>query len=146
VEKLRQHREAQASDRQEWGDDYGDEDLVFAREDGSPVHPHSFSQTFERVVARSGLPRIPLHGLRHTHATVGLALGVPAKVISERLGHEDVAFTLKRYAHVLPGMQADAARLIAARVAGSSDTVDELNNESPESTTGSQAKLGERPS
>jgi integrase len=113
VEKLRQHWERQAYDHQEWSHAYHDEDLVFAREDGSPVHPHSFSQTFERVVARSGLPTIPLHGLRHTHATVGLSLGVPAKVISERLGHEDVAFTLKQYAHVLPGMQADAARQIA---------------------------------
>jgi hypothetical protein len=47
---------------------------------------------------------------------VGLSLGVPAKVISERLGHEDVAFTLKQYAHVLPGMQADAARRIASAV------------------------------
>jgi hypothetical protein len=37
-------------------------------------------------------------------------------VISERLGHEDVAFTLKQYAHVLPGMQADAARRIASAV------------------------------
>jgi integrase len=116
VNKLHQHRELQAEDRSEWGEDYRDEDLVFAREDGSPVHPHSFSQTFERVVARSGLPTIPLHGLRHTHATVGLSLGVPAKVISERLGHEDVAFTLKQYAHVLPGMQADAARRIASAV------------------------------
>lgn len=116
VERLRHHRDRQAQDRRDWRDDYRDEDLVFAREDGSPVHPHSFSQTFERVVARSGLRPIPLHGLRHTHATVGLALGVPAKVISERLGHEDVAFTLKQYAHVLPGMQADAARRIASAV------------------------------
>lgn len=124
VEKLRQHRERQAEDRQGWGDDYRDEDLVFAREDGSPVHPHSFSQTFERVVARSGLRPIPLHGLRHTHATVGLSLGVPAKVISERLGHEDVAFTLKQYAHVLPGMQADAARRIASAVMDDDKAVD----------------------
>lgn len=57
-----------------------------------------------------------MHGLRHTHATVGLAIGVPAKVVQERLGHENVAFTLKQYAHVLPGMQAEAAKLIASAV------------------------------
>jgi integrase len=125
VKRLRQHLEHQSEDRQEWGNDYHDEDLVFAREDGSPVHPHSFSQTFERVVARSGLRPIPLHGLRHTHATVGLSLGVPAPVISERLGHEDVAFTLKQYAHVLPGMQADAARRIASAVMGEEEDVDQ---------------------
>ena len=45
---------------------------------------------------------------------------MPVKVISERLGHESPAFTLKQYAHVLPGMQAEAAELIAAAVAGQS--------------------------
>jgi hypothetical protein len=42
----------------------------------------------------------------------------PFKVISERIGHEAPAFTLKRYAHVVPAMQAEAAELIAAVVAG----------------------------
>jgi hypothetical protein len=91
-----------------------------------------------------GLPKIPLHGLRHTHATVGLAIGVPAKVVTERLGHENVAFTLKQYAHVLPGMQADAARQIASAVideeegkgeeAEHEDDVDQDNDEEPDST------------
>lgn len=121
VERLHRHRERQDREREDWGADYQDNDLVFCREDGSPIHPHSFSQAFERIVARFGLPRIPLHGLRHTHATIGLALGVPAKVITERLGHENVAFTLKQYAHVLPGMQADAAKLIADQVTKPTD-------------------------
>lgn len=38
----------------------------------------------------------------------------------ERLGHESPAFTLKEYAHVIPGMQADAARAIAELVSGTS--------------------------
>lgn len=58
------------------------------------------------------------HDLRHTHATIAVKAGVPVKVISERLGHESPAFTLKQYAHVVPGMQAEAAELIAAVVAG----------------------------
>jgi integrase len=57
-----------------------------------------------------------------------LAIGVPAKVVTERLGHENVAFTLKQYAHVLPGMQAEAARLIASAV------VDQDKDEEPGST------------
>ena len=36
--------------------------------------------------------------------------GEPVKVVSERLGHSSVAFTMQVYQHVLPGMQADAAR------------------------------------
>jgi integrase len=72
------------------------------------------------VCRRSWLSRIRLnYDLRHTHAAIALQAGVPVKVISERLGHEDPAFTLKQYAHVIPGMQAEAACLIADLVARS---------------------------
>ena len=80
------------------------------------MHPESFSDAFETEVARSGLPKILLHDLRLGHATIALRAGVPIKVVSERLGHENPAFTLKQYAHVIPGMQAEAAALIASLV------------------------------
>jgi integrase len=118
AEQLRAHRGRQQSEPAAWGPGYQPSDLVFRREDGSPVHPDLFSQAFEKLVRDSGLPRIRLHDLRHTHATIALRAGVPVKVISERLGHEDPAFTMKQYAHVIPGMQAEAAALIAALVAG----------------------------
>lgn len=50
----------------------------------------------------------------HSHASLGLAAGVPAKVMQERLGHASVQITLNLYAHVSPGMQADAAAEIGA--------------------------------
>jgi hypothetical protein len=37
---------------------------------------------------------------------------VPVKVVSERLGHANIAFTIETYQHLLPGMQADAAIVI----------------------------------
>ncbi len=113
VELLRTHRQQQMQERQEWGVDYEDHDLIAAREDGSPVHPHLFSQSFGRLVSRATLRTIRLHDLRHMHATLALKAGVPVKVVSERLGHESPAFTLKQYAHVIPGMQAAAAALVA---------------------------------
>jgi integrase len=116
VDQLVVHRVRQEAERVAWGAGFQENDLVFRREDGSPVHPDSFTQTFDAEVRRSGLPRIRLHDLRHTHATIALGAGVPVKVISERLGHENPAFTLKQYAHVMPGMQAEAAALIAALV------------------------------
>ena len=91
-----------------------DESYVFAHDDGSPVHPQVLSDAFKKSVARSGLPRIRLHDLRHTHATLLLKAGVPIKVVSERLGHATPAFTMATYQHVLPGMQAEAARTFAA--------------------------------
>ncbi len=75
------------------------------------MHPHSISQTFERIALRAEVPLIRLHDLRHTHATLLIKAGVPVKVVSERLGHAKAAFTIETYQHVLPGMQADAARV-----------------------------------
>ncbi len=95
-----------------------DRDVVFCRPDGEPVHPDLFSQTFDRAVAKSGLPEITLHDLRHTHATLLLKAGVPVKVVSERLGHASPAFTISVYQHVIPGMQAEAALIFSQLVAG----------------------------
>lgn len=116
VEHLRAHWLRQQRERDEWGAAYADSALVFCKENGTPIHPQTFTQTFERIIEKSPLPRIRLHDLRHTHATIALRAGVPVKVISERLGHESPAFTLKQYAHVIPGMQAEAAAQIAALV------------------------------
>jgi len=85
-------------------------DHVFTDALGARVHPHSVSQAFERVAARAEVPVIRLHDLRHTHATLLIKASVPVKVVSERLGHAKTAFTIETYQHVLPGMQADAAR------------------------------------
>ncbi len=119
IDQLRAHRARQEVERAEWGVDYQDKDLVVAKENGEPIHPHTFSQSFERLIEKAALRTIRLHDLRHTHATLALKAGVPVKVISERLGHESPAFTLKQYAHVIPGMQAEAAAQVASLVDGS---------------------------
>jgi integrase len=87
--------------------------LVFTDDDGNAIHPESVRVVFERLHPHAGVPRIRFHDLRHTHATVALRAGIPVKVISERLGHATPAFTLQQYAHVIPGMQAEAAAEIA---------------------------------
>ena len=73
---------------------------------------------FRRAVAKLDAPRIRLHDLRHTHASILLQQGVNAKVASERLGHSSVAFTMTVYQHVMPGMQAQAAATFGAAVFG----------------------------
>jgi integrase len=83
---------------------------VFTDGDGDPIHPHALSQTFERIARRVGVPVIRFHDVRHTHGSLLIKEGIPVKVVSERLGHANIAFTIQTYQHVLPGMQADAAR------------------------------------
>ncbi|VTT97576.1 integrase family protein : Integrase family protein OS=Thermoanaerobacterium saccharolyticum (strain DSM 8691 / JW/SL-YS485) GN=Tsac_1962 PE=4 SV=1: Phage_int_SAM_3: Phage_integrase [Gemmataceae bacterium] len=70
-------------------------------------------QVFDKVSKVAGLLAVASpYTLRHTMATLLLQAGVSIKVVSERLGHEDVVTTLKSYAHVLPGMQEQAARVM----------------------------------
>ena len=64
------------------------------------------------MVAKAGLPRLRLHDLRHTAATLMLRAGVDPKVVSERLGHATVGLTLDTYSHVLPDLQRDAAEVM----------------------------------
>jgi integrase len=121
VAVLRGWRTRQLEERLLVGSEYEDHDLVFARPDGAPTNPDLFSQSFDRLVARADLPRIRLHDLRHTHATILLKAGVPVKVVSERLGHAGPAFTMSVYQHVIPGMQADAATVFSDLVATARD-------------------------
>ncbi len=114
---LRQWRKRQAEEKLMLGAGYHEHDLVFCRADGDPTHPDLFSQTFDRAVAKYGLPDITLHDLRHTHATLLLKAGVPVKVVSERLGHSNPAFTMTVYQHVIPGMQAEAAAVFSDLIA-----------------------------
>jgi integrase len=98
---------------------------VLPNPDGSVRNPNQFSRRFVETLAAARealgedvLPRIRLHDLRHTHATLLLKAGVPVKVVSERLGHANAMITLGVYAHVMPGMQAEAAAKFGALLSG----------------------------
>ena len=102
------------SEQQRLGAGWIDSGQVFTKRDGSALHPERISALFRRLVRAAALPRIPLHGLRHTYASLALAKGVNAAIVSRRLGHASVAFTLDVYSHVLPQVDAEAAEVIAA--------------------------------
>ena len=114
IEKLRAHRLHQAEELLRLGIKVTDESFVCAREDGRPLQPQTLTHEWKRLVAKTGLPRIRFHDLRHTHATALLASGVHPKIASERLGHSKVGMTLDLYSHVLPGMQEDAVAKVDA--------------------------------
>ncbi|PRR70875.1 tyrosine-type recombinase/integrase [Clostridium thermopalmarium] len=80
---------------------------VLCWEDGRPMDPHYVSQKFPKLLEKYNLPKIRFHDLRHTHATLLLKLGTSPKIISERLGHSTVSFTLDIYSHVNVDMQRD---------------------------------------
>ncbi len=59
VRVLRAHRERQREERAAWGDAWVDSDLVFVREDGSPLHPAMVTRTFRSLCEEAGLPADP---------------------------------------------------------------------------------------
>lgn len=97
-----------------------DSKLLFVWPDGRPLHPDTLNALFYKHLAAAGLPRIRLHDVRHSYATAALKSGVSPKIISERLGHTNVAFTLQTYTHVIPGMDQAAADTIADLILGPS--------------------------
>jgi len=85
------------------------DDLIFSDLEGQPINPNTVTPALSKIAKRAGL-NLRLHDLRHTHATMMLKAGVHPKIVSERLGHATVAFTLDTYSHVVPGLQEAAAK------------------------------------
>jgi len=123
---LRQQWRRQAEDRLLIGPKYGDRALVFCHASGEPYHPDRFSREFDRKLERFNrehatdpLPRLRLHDLRHSWATLALQAGVHPKVVADRLGHTTTNITLNIYSHVVEGMQSQAAENVSALIFGS---------------------------
>jgi integrase len=114
VEALKKHRVTQIEEKLRLGTDYQDQSLVFANADGTPIHPNTLTYQFRKLIGKANVPRIRIHDLRHTSATLLLSSGENAKVVQERLGHADVSMTLNIYAHVTPDMQRGAADKLEA--------------------------------
>ena len=131
VAVLRRWKAHQASEKLQWGSAFVDtEGLVFTWEDGRPVMPDFITKKFEKVqqavnADRLGpderlptLPRLVVHELRHTHATILLRLGVPVHIVAKRLGHKDPSVTLNVYADVIPDDDTSAVDVFRKAVWG----------------------------
>ncbi len=115
-EELKSHKIAQAEEQLKLGIRPDANSFVVAQIDSRPLKPTSLTHEWVRLVAKTSLPRIRFHDLRHSHATQLLAAGVHPKIASERLGHSTIGITLDLYSHVMPGMQANAAEQVDAAI------------------------------
>lgn len=81
------------------GDDYHKSDYVFVKDNGKLYRVNYVTTRFKNFLEKSGLPKIRLHDLRHTFASILYEAGVDLKAISEALGHSDLGTTNKIYTH-----------------------------------------------
>lgn len=113
---LREHLGMLNAERLSWGASYPSPSKLFCFEDGRPLNPDTITRRFNRLVDKTGLPRITLHGVRHSYATVAADAGINPKILSERIGHSSVSFTMQTYVQRSTGMDkevaADLAQLI----------------------------------
>ena len=98
---------AQADLKRARGAAWTETGLVFTGKFGRPIRSSNIGEhEFDKLIQLAQVKRIRFHGLRHTCATLLLTAGVPVNYVSERLGHQDPAITLRIYAHAIPSGQA----------------------------------------
>ncbi|MGW3073979.1 tyrosine-type recombinase/integrase [Kitasatospora sp. NPDC001132] len=104
------------------------EGLVFARPDGEPLRPQWVLDQLRKRTAELDLPKIGLHDLRHTAASIMIAAGIPLAVVSKTLRHSNLAITVDLYGHLLKDSADAAVKALAsaldqadAEVAGKTD-------------------------
>ena len=115
---LRQHRDDWRAYLNQIEAPFDPEAFVVLGLDGRPPHPETVSRWWRTDVQAAGVPRIRLHDARHTAASIMLRNGVPLKMVSERLGHSDVAITMRTYQHVTQNDDRAAAEVLGRVLGG----------------------------
>lgn len=108
---LMEYKRWQDEQREKMRDAWRDKDgRIFTTDDGAPMFPDSITKWFSSFVKRTGLPKVTVHSLRHTYASLMIADGVPLVVVSHQLGHAQTSTTANIYAHVIASAEAKAAQ------------------------------------
>lgn len=108
LKKLMQYKNCQ--DR-EFAAGENKENLIFPSSDGTPKEPRVLVTQFKALLVKAGInPKIRIHDLRHTAASLMLMSGMELIRIARQLGHSKPSITLDIYGHLIPGLENDAAQ------------------------------------
>lgn len=145
LDQLRRHRERQDAERAEAeAKTWQDPRLVFASTIGGPIDHRNDTRAFKALLVFAKIrcdeveteggktrlvPRVRLHDLRHTAASLLLAQSVPARVVMEMLGHSQIGVTMNIYSHVMPTQLAAAADAMSTALWGGGDDADDQDDD-----------------
>ena len=80
-------------------ENFSEKDFIFGGK--SPLSRTSIDRVKDKAILKSGVKKIRIHDIRHSHATLLINNGLNIVAVSRRLGHSDVNMTLKVYTHLL---------------------------------------------
>ena len=100
IHVLKQHKTQQNITKMKYRDVYQDNDIVFAKWDGTFEDPREVLRRFHSIVAKAGVRKCRFHDLRHTFASILLNEGESMKNIQELLGHSTITTTMDVYSHI----------------------------------------------
>lgn len=115
------YRKEQITYRLTIGSAWVDKNNVFIQWNGQQMYPDTPYSVFKDIIKRYNssttdeekkLPNIPLHGLRHTSATLLISSKVDVRTVSGRLGHSQTSTTTNVYSHFLQKTDAEAANAL----------------------------------
>lgn len=86
-----------------------EDNKLFLAKDGKPMYPTTCGKIFQKVAVKYGLPKVNFHSLRHSSASLQIALGVHTKLIQERMGHSSMAVTTSIYSHIFQANRTEVA-------------------------------------
>ena len=109
MRELRRLQMFQKERRLKCGSAYTVSDAVLQKPLGGPMYPSSLYRWYRMFLDRAGLPRVGLHALRHTHASMLAHQTTDTAQISERLGHSDLTTTLNIYTHLFENSDREIA-------------------------------------
>ena len=112
LEMLKQYKMWQTGEQEKVGDQWQDTDRLFTKWNGLPMSPNSPYFWLQEFLKRHNLPKINVHSLRHTNATLLIAQGINVRTVSGRLGHSMVSTTMDIYSHELKSADAAAAEAL----------------------------------
>jgi integrase len=115
---LRAHVEMLDQEHKDFGPDYHDDGWLFCWENGKPPHLDTITRRFKKLARAAGLPEIDLHDVRHSYATAGRNAKIDWKALSKRIGHADVAFTMKQYVQTDLEADREVANTLADLIIG----------------------------
>ena len=113
MQLLKQYKKWQAAERLRLGEYYHDQDYLFARDNGSPMHPDSVTKWLAKFSKRHNLPHINPHAFRHTMASILIHNHQDIVSVSKRLGHAKTSTTSDIYAHVIKEADEENAEILS---------------------------------